>query len=114
MSFDSLLNQIATIERNQTTQDPDSGQEVEGWVNVAENIPCRLDPRAGRLIDKAEYEYEQATHILFSRPVDGVDHKEIKFYRVDIDGIKYKILVIKSLEETTIRHHWETFLELIG
>ena len=114
MSFDSLLNQKCDFDKNTPSEDPDSGQEIESWAAVASDIPCRLDPRSGGLVDNPQYEYEKATHILFTRSVAGVNHKEIKYYRVDIEGIKYRLLLIKDLAETTVRHHWEIFLELLG
>jgi hypothetical protein len=108
--FESLLTHTAIIETKTFTEDA-AGQPIENWATAVSGIKCRLDAadRPG-LVEDPTYVYNRATHILYMREQSIV--LDTRTHRIDVDGIKYEILLISKLYDSNVVHHLELLLEL--
>jgi len=96
VSFDGLLNQRCNIEVKTQAQDADSGQMIESWGVLLPAVNCRIEVKSGGKVVGPEGIYEKASHIVFLRKPAGIN-LTTKDHRVDINGVKYEIILVVNV-----------------
>lgn len=91
MSFTSLLNQTATIERNSSPAVGDTGKVSAAWSTVATGVPCAIQPHTVRSTDEAFGQALNATHVGYFLAGADIEPEgdNGKPDRVTVDGVKY-------------------------
>jgi hypothetical protein len=109
--FESLLTHTATIETKTFTEDA-AGQPIESWATLLSGIKCRLDAADGPgLVEDPTYVYNRATHILYMREQSTA--LDTRTHRIDVNGIKYELLLVSKLYDSNVVHHLELLLEIV-
>ncbi len=67
------LRQRVTLQRNGPYQDPDSGEQVDGWSDIlGAAIPCSFEPVSGREFIAAQSTQNEVTARILIRYRSGV------------------------------------------
>jgi len=100
MSFNSLLNKRATIQRLTRTSDG-AGGFTEVWSNLYENIPCRVQPKSG--LEQAKYSALKTvvTHVLYCNGNWNI----IEADRVVFENKNFNVVFVKNPDH--LLHHLE-------
>jgi SPP1 family predicted phage head-tail adaptor len=104
MSFDSLLNKTATIERVTTTADTVGGQ-VKDWATLIASVPCAIQPVGAKEQAALGNREVLITHIMYCRPFSA---EVTEADRVNAGGTYYDINGIT--DEAGRGHHYKVYL----
>lgn len=110
--FSNLQNDVLTVKERTTTQDP-SGQILESWDTVIENVPCRFDiaPKDYSNTDD-NYKVQTEKFIFF---VDASYEDSItKENRISFSGKEYYIDNIQVYKSVASMHHMEIYVKLVS
>ena len=113
MSYESLLIDVCTIERNSPALIDDYGHHADAWANHLVDEPCRLmvaggagNP-GGREISVGA-EVVIADYKLFLNDVDVTERD-----RAIHNSITYEIVLVSTRQNGTTEHHKELFLRTV-
>ena len=107
MSFDSLLIDVCTVQRNTPGAQDDYGLPADSWANLHTSEPCRLMATTGREI-LIGAEVVIANYTLF---IDDIDITEQD--RVIVDSVTYEILLVGQRQDSVNGHHKECFMRSV-
>ena len=103
MSFESLLNATATIQRATKTKDSLSGV-VETWADNATGVPCRVVQLSGREQQLRGAEGVISSHRVFFKLAVDVTEKD----RVVVADLTYDVNFVSP---TSKPHHLEVLVK---
>ena len=107
MSYESLLIDVCTIERNSPAAIDDYGHKADAWANHLVDEPCRLMATQSREIAQGA-QVVIAGYKLFLNDVDVTERD-----RVIHNSITYEILQVSTRQDGTTEHHKELFLRTV-
>lgn len=107
MSYESLLIDVCTIERNTPGAPDDYGHTVDVWANHLVDEPCRLMATRSREIAQGA-EVVIAGYQMFLNDVDVTERD-----RVIHNSITYEILQVSTRQDSKTEHHKELMLRTV-
>ena len=107
MSYESLLIDVCTIERNTPGAVDDYGHTVDAWADHLVDEPCRLMATQSREIAQGAM-VVIAGYKMFLNDVDVTERD-----RAIHNSITYEILQVSTRQDGTTEHHKELFLRTL-
>ena len=107
MSYESLLIDVCTIQRNTPGVPDDYGHKEDAWADHLVDEPCRIMATQSREIAQG-VEIVIAGYQMFLNDVDVTERD-----RVIHNAITYEILQVSTRQDGETEHHKELFLRTL-
>ena len=107
MTYESLLINTCTVQRNTPGVADAYGNQAPGWADHLADESCRLQDGSGREV-RIGAEVVIADYKLFLGDVDITEQDQ-----VIIDAITYEVLLVTDKQDSASSHHKECFLRTV-